>query len=139
MAKKNGFQEFMFDTPKTLRHLGMKTLSSFSDNFSCLSELELIGKDGKVLPKDTWKIIYASSEEKASSEGYADNIIDGDLGTYWHSEWQAEQPKHPHLIIIDLGEIITVNGIRLRHRNITQAGVVKDFQIYGRPQFFLFK
>ena len=139
MEKKGGYQEFTFDTPKTMRHLALETLSSYGDSFSCLSELDLIDDNGKVLSKDTWKVVYASSEEKASNEGYADNLIDGDLGTYWHTEWQSKQPAHPHVVIVDLGEIITVKGVKLRHRNVNQAGVVKDFRIYGRPQFFLFK
>ena len=141
MEKKPGWQEFMFDSPKTLRHVALETLNSYGgDNFSCLSEMELIGEDGKtVIPKDMWKIVYASSEEKASNEGYADNLIDDNLATYWHTEWQSKQPGYPHVVIIDIGEITTVKGIKLRLRNINQAGVVKDFRIYGRPQFFLFK
>jgi beta-galactosidase len=140
MQKKSGWQEFMFDSPKTLRHFAIETLNSFGDdNFSCFSEVDLIGENGKIIPKDLWKVVYADSEEKASNEGYADNLIDGDLGTYWHTEWQSKQPEHPHVVIVDIGEISTVKGIKLRLRNATQAGAVKDFKIYGRPQFFLFR
>ncbi len=139
MEKKGGWQTFTFDRPRTLRHLALETLSSYGDNSSCLSELDLIDGNGKKIPKDTWKVVYASSEEKDGNEGYADNLIDGNLSSYWHTESQSKQPGHPHVVIIDLGEIMTVKGIRLRHRNITQPGVVKAFRIYGRPQFFVFK
>ena len=44
----------------------------------------------------------------------------------------------PHRIIIDLGEIQTITGIEIQQRNPNMPGCVKDFSVYGRPQFFLF-
>lgn len=139
LKKENGWQEFQFDGSTTLRHLALETLSGFVDDFSCLTELDVLDEKGQVLTKDTWQIVYASSEEETDGEGYADHLIDGDLSTYWHSKRSGQASKQAHRVIIDLGEIMTVKGIRLRHRNINQTGVVKDFRIYGRPQFFLFK
>ncbi|TRX71238.1 beta-galactosidase [Carboxylicivirga sp. M1479] len=138
MLKQAGWQSFSFENAITLRHLALQTLSSFDDDFSCLSELEVLDENGKPITKDTWKVVYASSEEEMANEGFADYLIDGDLGSYWHSKWHQKGEQHPHTIIIDLGEITNATGLRLRHRNITQAGVVKDFKVYARPQFFLF-
>ena len=87
--------------------------------------------------KDDWKVVYVSTEEEG--EGYAEQMIDDEVNTYWHSQWQGAQPLHPHRVIIDLGEIRTVKGFRIRQRNPESAGCVKDFRLYGRPQFFLFK
>lgn len=137
LEKVEDWQTFEFNRPVTLRHLCLETLSSYDGKFSCIAELELLGEDDKPLSKDSWRILYANTEQKG--EGYADQIIDGDLGSYWHSQWQGKQPEHPHRIIIDLGEIQTVKGIRLCGRDPQQAGCVKDFQLYARPQFFLFK
>lgn len=139
MQQKGGWQVFELDRPATLRHLCFESLNSYDNKFSCISEIELTDEEGKVIPKDSWQVVYASSEEQANNEGYADNMIDGNLGTYWHSRWQGEQPAHPHRVIIDLSEITTVSGFRARLRNPDMAGCVKDFQLYGRPQFFLFK
>ena len=139
MQKENGWQDFIFESQITLRHLALEILTAYDDGFSCLTELEVLDQNGQSLSKDTWKVIYASSQEETHGEGYADHLIDGNLGTYWHSQWHEQHPNHPHTIIIDLGEISSVQGIRLMHRNTKQAGVVKDFRVYGRPQFFLFK
>ena len=38
----------------------------------------------------------------------------------------------------DLGEIMTIKGIRLQHPYYLPGGIVKDFRIHGHPQFFLF-
>lgn len=137
MEKKAGWQEFMFSNATTMRHLCFETLSSYDDQFSCISEIDLIGQDGKPVSKDGWQVVYTNTEQ--AGEGYVEQLIDGDLGTYWHSQWQGEQPKHPHRAIIDLGEIQTVKGFRVRQRNPNMAGCVKTFRLYGRPQFFLFK
>lgn len=138
MLKQMGWQAFQFKNTITLRHLALQTLSSYDDALSCLSELDVLDEHGKPMTKDTWKVVYANSEEEMANEGFADYLIDGDLGTYWHSDWHKEGDQHPHTVIIDLGEISNASGLRLRHRNVTQAGVVKDFKVYARPQFFLF-
>lgn len=45
----------------------------------------------------------------------------------------------PHTVIIDLGEIQTVTAVQMRQRGAASPGTVKDFTLYGRPQFFLFR
>lgn len=137
LEKKAGWQTFSFKNNKTLRHLCFESLSSYDDKFSCISEIDLIDADGNTLPKDTWQVIYASTEQEG--EGYADEVIDNNPNTYWHSQWQGTPAPFPHRIIIDLGEIQTAQGIRIQLRNPNMAGCVKDFKLYGRPQFFLFK
>lgn len=136
LEKRSGWQTFAFDNSRTLRHLCMEVLSSFDGKHACISEINLIGADGKALSKDMWQVIYASTEQ--AGEGYADQLIDGNAATYWHSQWQGAVPAFPHRIIIDLGEIQTVKGIEIRQRNPDMAGCVKALNLYGRPQFFLF-
>ena len=137
LEKKDGWQEFTFKRPATMRHLCFESLSSYDNKFSCVSEIELLDETGKALPKDAWQIVYTNTEQ--AGEGYAEQMIDDDLKSYWHSQWMGEATPFPHRVIIDLGEIQAVKGIRIRHRSTSMAGCVKDFCLYGRPQFFLFK
>lgn len=137
MEKKSGWQEYTFKNVVTMRHLCFESVSSYDDRFSCIAEIELIANDNTPLVKDSWQVVYTNTEQ--TGEGYAEQMIDGDLGTYWHSQWQGEKTKHPHRVIIDLGEIQSVKGFRVRQRNPDMAGCVKEFRLYGRPQFFLFK
>lgn len=137
LEKKSGWQSFSFENGRTLRHLCFESLSSFDGKHSSLSEINLIGADGKALSKDKWQVIYTSTEQVG--EGHADQLIDGNIATYWHSQWQGTVPAFPHRVIIDLGEIQTVKGIEIRPRNPDMAGCVRAFKLYGRPQFFLFK
>lgn len=137
LDKKDGWQEYTFDHTVTLRHLCFESLSSYDDKYSCIAEIDLMGTDGKLLTKEDWNVVYVSTEQEG--EGYAEHIIDDDVNTYWHSQWQGKQPAHPHRLVIDLGEIRTVKGFRVRQRGAQSPGCVKVFSLYGRPQFFLFK
>lgn len=139
MAQKDGWQTFELQNTATLRHLGLEVFSSYDSTYSCLSELELLDTEGKSLKKDNWKVVYVNTEEVQGNEGFAEHLFDGDLKTYWHSQWQGKHQAFPHRVIIDLGEISTVKAIRLRQRDPKMAGNVKDFVLYGRPQFFLFQ
>ena len=137
LEKKEGWQSFSLDYDKTLRHLCLETLSSYDNKHSCINEIELIGSDGKVLPKDKWQVVYANTEQ--IKDGYAESLIDNDDRSFWHSQWRGQLCPFPHCVIVDLGEILTVKSIRIRLRNPKNAGCVKDFRLYGRPQFFLFE
>lgn len=137
LEKKEGWQRFTFDYDKTLRHLCIETLSSYDKKHSCMNEIELIGSDGKALSKDKWQVIYANTEQM--KDGYAESLIDDDIRSSWHSKWREEKTPFPHRVIVDLGEIMTVKGIRIYSRNPKNTGAVKDFRLYGRPQFFLFE
>lgn len=137
LAENDRSQEFYFKNDVTLRHLAIEIQSSYHDDLSSLIELDVFGHDGKLLTKDTWKIVYASSEEDAEFNGYAYNLIDGNYGSFWHSEKSRENGSQPHTIIVDLGEIMSIKGIRLSPRRTSESGFIKKFRLYGRPQFFL--
>lgn len=137
LRQVDGPQRFSFDTGKTLRHLCIEVNSSYDGQNACLSELTLLGPDGRPISKDNWQIVHANSEEPR--EGDAENLIDDDLNTYWHSIWKKDPRPMPYRVIIDLGEIQTVTGVILRQRSAGMPGCVKHFTLYGRPQFFLFK
>lgn len=136
MEQKDGWQEFVFAQPATMRHLCFESLSSYDGQFSCIAEIDLLDENNKVAGKDSWQVVYVNTEEEG--EGYADQMIDGEVSTYWHSQWQGTKAPFPHRVIIDLGEIQTIQGIRVRQRSAGMPGCVKDFCLYGRPQFFLF-
>lgn len=137
LEQKDGWQEFVFDRPATMRHLCFESLSSYDGTYSCIAEIDLLDESGRPMEKDAWQVVYANTEQAVT--GDADLLIDDNANTSWHSQWQGEKTPFPHRVIIDLGEILPVKGIRIRQRSPEQPGCVKDFRLYGRPQFFLFK
>ena len=66
--------------------------------------------------------ISASTEEKvgenAGKYGIATCILDGDLASFWHSQWKGEgaNPPLPHEIIIDMKSQQDILSIELARR-----------------------
>ncbi len=137
VEKKNGWQEFTFDGSKTLRHLCIDIQSTYDGKHSCISEIELLDENGNAIGKEKWNVVFVNTE--ALGEGVAECLIDGDAASYWHSAWRKDVKPLPHQIIIDLGNIRTVKGFRLLPRDVNMPGCIKDFHLYGRPQFFLYE
>ena len=75
-----------------------------------------------------WKIVSASSYQKG--EGEPENVMDGNPDTFWHSEWKPNQPKHPHSLVIDFGEMLKAATIVYCARGDREAGRVKNYEIY---------
>lgn len=78
--------------------------------------------------KDGWEIMDVSSEEVAGegSNGFASNIIDGNVDTYWHSCWSGcseEQSNYPHFITVDMKAAKEINGIQFAQRQSGTRGV----------------
>lgn len=137
MVQREGWQDYALPSPATMRHLCIEVTSSYDGQNACIAEINLIGQNGKPLDKSNWKVISVSSEEPI--EGDAEQLFDDENSTYWHSQWMALRKPFPHTVIIDLGEIQTVTAVQMRQRGATSPGTVKDFTLYGRPQFFLFR
>lgn len=137
LEKIDSWQTFALNNAVSARYLCIEVLTSYDDINSCISEINLIGSNGRALPKDDWKIVYSTTEQ--IGEGEADHLIDGNANTYWHSQWQETTLPFPHRIIIDLDESQTIKGIELKQRHPEMPGCVKDFCIYGRSQAFMFR
>lgn len=69
-----------------------------------------------VADRTGWSILEFSSEDPYE-ENLAVNVLDGDLGTIWHTEWYAAQPEPPHFISIDMGKEVNMAGFQYVTRN----------------------
>lgn len=69
-----------------------------------------------VADRTGWSILGFSSEDPYE-ENLAVNVLDGDLGTIWHTEWYAAQPEPPHFISIDMGKEVNMAGFQYVTRN----------------------
>lgn len=137
MAQSNDWQSFPLSKKVTLRHLCIEFTSGWSDNQASLREIELLDDNGQPIDKSRWSVFYVSSENSDRNKGVAENAIDQDESTLWMSD--ASKDGFPHRIIIDLGEIQSVSAVRMLGRTgawISAQG--KEFNLYARPQFFLF-
>jgi hypothetical protein len=78
--------------------------------------------------------VTATSEEKGGEgpvNGYVTAAFDGDVTTFWHSEWSNyEDPTYPYMIDIDLGGEYAVNKLDyLPRMDKVAEGVIGDYEI----------
>jgi beta-galactosidase len=124
-------QEIKFEAPAKGRFFCLESLSAFDGKpFAAVAELDLLDESGKPLSHEGWTIAYVDSEERDKEDGMAENAIDGQTANYWHTEWSAAQPNHPHQLVIDLGKSLAISGFRCVPRQGTGGGRIKDYRVY---------
>lgn len=74
----------------------------------------------------------ASCDSFQQGEGEAEHAIDGDPSTYWHTQWQGGEPRHPHQLVIDFGKPLRIRGAvyQARSGKDGQNGRVKGYQLF---------
>jgi hypothetical protein len=80
------------------------------------------------LDRSKWKIVSVSSEELPAHP--IANAFDGDPRTFWYTRRKPEVANPPHEIVIDLGEVLLVEGVRYKARRDGTVGSVKDWYCY---------
>lgn len=83
------------------------------------------------ISKTGWSIASFSSQEsigEAAPNGKAIRLIDGNAGTYWHSQWSSPATNYPHYIVINLGSLTTARGLSLTQRNGLHRAI-KNFEM----------
>jgi hypothetical protein len=76
----------------------------------------------KEIVRAAWKVLSVSSEEPG--EGMLTQAFDGKPATYWHTDWRNVNPDYPHNFVLDLGEEMTVNDVKLLPRNDSVNGLI---------------
>ncbi len=75
-----------------------------------------------------WRIVSASSFQP--DEGEPANAIDGNPDTFWHTRYSPDTPRHPHELVIDLGEPTPIAAVIYTDRADSQNGRVRDYELY---------
>jgi len=113
------------------RYFCLESISAFDGQpFAAIAELVLLDANGKPLSHEGWTVGYLDSEEREKEDGTAENAIDGQTANFWHTQWSAAQPKHPHQLVLDLGKSQTISGFQYVPRQSEGAGRIKDYRIF---------
>jgi len=81
------------------------------------------------IPQDNWSFVAATPSQFGH---YASNAFDGDESTYYHVPWGNSYPR-PHKIVIDLGQIYSINEFYYQANSNTSApweGRIADYNLY---------
>jgi beta-galactosidase len=132
-SRRTELQEIKFAQPAKGRYFCLESLSAHDGKpFAAIAELDLLDESGNPLSHEGWLIATVDSEERVQDDGTAENAIDGQTANYWISESTASQPNHPHRIVLDLGQSVTITGFRYtpRQGNNSVTGRIKDYRVY---------
>ncbi len=95
----NGWQKIAFTKTAKGRYLAIECESTHDGKPVAIAEIYLLGKDGKRIDRNNWKVKYADSENLMGNHT-GDKAFDLQESTYWQTEQGAPMP---HLLVIDLG------------------------------------
>ncbi|MFC2111630.1 Ig-like domain-containing protein [Bacteroidota bacterium] len=81
--------------------------------------------------KDRWTAIYADDEGFVEGR-LKEHAVDGDLTTFWHTEWQPAHTPLPHEIWVDMGDTLTFNEFIYTPRQDPWGpnAVIGDYEVY---------
>jgi hypothetical protein len=69
-----------------------------------------------------------SNSQAPGYEGY--RAMDGNPNTLWHTDWQLENPSHPHELAIDLGAPYEIGGFVYLPRPGGGNGTIARYEFY---------
>lgn len=98
--------------------LRMTDVSFFSVSESrsiCPMIIRVIGTE---FDRSGWTV-EANTEERTGEgpgNGVAECMLDGNLSTFWHSQWQSGSVPLPHEIVVDTKKTVTFTNIGLQQR-----------------------
>jgi len=134
-----GWKEIKLPGTVRGRYFCLEALSaqSPSDPVTSLAELEIMDQDGKAVSAINWKVLYADSEEVIASGSSADKIFDLQESIIWQTQKSGKTPAHPHTVVIDMGENVTVSGFRaLPRTDKSKSGIIKEYRFYLQEKQF---
>ena len=74
------------------------------------------------------EVVFCSSQE--FGEGNATHLVDGDLGTIWHTMYSVTVAQYPHWVDFDAADQKLMKGFVYTPRRSGNNGNVKDYEIY---------
>lgn len=134
----NGWKNINFGKKTTARYICIEGLNAHDGGIeAAIAELYVTDASGKDMSRQSWKVIYADSENLWGGNNSAEKVFDLQESTYWKT---ADKAMFPHQVVIDLGKEIELKGFRYLPRvEAGSPGLIKDYKIYVKESPFTIK
>lgn len=123
--------------PTRGQFIRLRALTEANGNpWTSLAELNALGRSVTTvsstdIARTNWRLHYVDSQEVSQEDGSAINAFDGDINTFWHSQWSTARSEVPHEIQINLGAMYAVNGFRyLPRQDGDPNGRIGQYEFY---------
>lgn len=128
------WQDAKFGRPVKGRYLCLEALDAVDGKpHAAVAELDAVDARGEPLSKGLWKVLWVSSEEISAESGEAENALDGQPATIWHTQYAGAKPAFPHRLVLDLGETVEIGGVRY----LPRGGRAEDPGRIGNCRFYV--
>lgn len=110
------------------RYLKLKALSEIGGGeWTAVGEIQVFAGQALV-PAQRWKLVSVDSEAQDSPATFA---FDGNPRTFWCTRWRSRPPRHPHEIVIDLGQAYRLTSFSVLPRHDGNSnGTIQDYELY---------
>ena len=135
-ADGNGWKNQTLDKVVEARYICLEILDTHNESpEAAVAEMYLTGADNKDLSRLNWNVVYADSESLDSGNNTAEKVYDLQESTYWKTSGRS---KFPHQIVIDLGKVEKIKGVRyLPRMEEGSPGAIKNFKFYAKEEPFV--
>src|SRR4051812_45880745 len=100
---------------------------------SAAAEINLLGGTDPALPRTGWTAT-ADSQETAGEDGRAQNVLDGNTSTIWHTQYSDAEPDLPHTLTVDMKKTYLVSGLSYLPRPADSPnGHIGKYQVLTSP------
>ncbi len=125
----NGWQTVKFDSQASGRYLAIQALDAIDGgDIAAIAELYLLDEQGNRLSRESWRALFADSEDTDGANLTADKTFDLQESTSWTT---APGVPYPHTLIIDLGAETTADSLQYLPRMEKEVpGGVKHYRIF---------
>ncbi len=127
--------EFQTTAMPQARYVRLTALSEVNGNaWSSAAEFSVLDGSGVAMPTSGLSVYYVDSQETVDEYAPASYAIDGDINTFWHTEYSQgaipPDPQPPHRLTIDLGSTRSVGGFVYTPRQDYVNGRIANYQVH---------
>lgn len=83
-----------------------------------------------MLDRSKWTITASSEQTTGETTGLATAVLDGDVNTYWHSNYTGTPSPYPHWLLVNMKKPIVITQVNLTARQNSVKGFTK-FKLEG--------